>query len=161
MAVEGRDLLYIVLSRLEGSLLAGDALSRRALQDIVCIAQAWGLPLGYEFTFSLKGPQSNGLLPDIMELQSRTGTYARRARGLRVGRDLSRALDSLGAFVGPLREDRRRLHLVSSVMFLGGQMGLTRRKIVEHFRRYAPEYFPFEIAEVIELVNERTPLRIA
>jgi len=159
-AVQGRDLLYIVLSRLEGSLLAPDALSRRALQDIVCIAQAWGLPLGYEFTYSLKGPQSNALLPDIMELQSRTGTYERRSRTLRTGRDLSRALDGLEAFLAPLREDRRRLHLVASVMLLGGQMGLTRRSIIEHFRRYAPEYFPFEIADVIDLVNEGTPLRI-
>jgi len=161
MAVQGRDLLYIVLSRLEGSLLAPDALSRRALQDTVCIAQVWGLPLGYEFKYSLKGPHSNALLPDIMELQSRTGTYERRAKALRTGRDLSRALDALGAFLGPLREDRRRLHLVASVMFLGGPMGLTRRKIIEHFRRYAPEYFPFEVAEVIDLVNERTPLRIS
>ncbi|NIP36336.1 MAG: hypothetical protein GWN18_15380, partial [Thermoplasmata archaeon] len=61
----------MVLSRLEAQLLAGDALSRRTLQDMVYIAQAWGLPLDYEFTYSLKGPYSNELVPDIMKVQQK------------------------------------------------------------------------------------------
>ncbi len=160
MALDKLDMLYVVLSRIEGSLLAGDALSRRTLQDIVFIAQSWGLPLEYEFAFSLKGPHSNELVPDILHVQARSGTYARRTRGARLRPEVRRDIEALKGFIDDIKEDRRQLHLVASVMFLGGRLGLGRRRIVEHFRKYAPEYFPFEIAEVIELVNERTPLRI-
>jgi len=46
------------------------------------------------------------------------------------------------------------------VMFLGTRLGLDKHGIVAHFQRYAPEFFPFEIAEVVDLVNEGTPVRI-
>jgi hypothetical protein len=160
VAVDRFDILYMVLFRIEGSLLAGDALSRRTLQDMVFIAQSWGLPLEYEFTFSLKGPHSNGLLPDILHVQAKSGTYARRTKGVRLRPEVRRDLESLKAFIDDIKEDRRQLHLVASVMFLGGRLGLGRRRIVEHFRNYAPEYFPFEIAEVIELVNATGRMRI-
>ena len=160
VAIEKRDLLYIVLSRLEASLLAGDALSRRALQDLVFIAQAWGIPLEYEFSFSLKGPHSNALLPDILHLQQRRGSYQRRTRTMTLSARAERRIALLKDFVDEVKEDRRRLHLVSSVMFLGTRLGLDRHGIVAHFRRYSPEYFPFEISEIVDLVNERTPVRI-
>ena len=160
VSIEKRDLLYIVLSRLEASLLAGDALSRRALQDLVFVAQSWGLPLEYGFSFSLKGPHSNSLLPDILHLQQRRGSYQRRTRTMTLTTKAERQIALLKGFIDEVKEDRRRLHLVSSVMFLGPRLGLDKHGIVAHFQRYAPEYFPFEIAEVVDLINERTPVRI-
>ena len=160
MAVDRRDLLYLVLSRLEAQLLAGDALSRRALQDMVYIAQAWGLPLDYHFTYSLKGPYSNELVPDIVNLQQRRGTYERRTRGLKLRPEAEERLRTLQTFMEELMEDRRRLHMVSSVMFLGERYGMERREIIEYYTRFNPEYFPFEIAEVVDQVNRSTRVRI-
>jgi hypothetical protein len=160
MAIDRLDLLYMVLSRLEASLLAGDALSRRNLQDMVYISQAWGLPLDYEFTYSLKGPYSNELLPDIMAVQQRRGSFQRRTRTLKLRPEAEDLLVSLKAFMTPLMEDRRRLHMVSSVMFLGGRYRMDRREIIEYYTRFDPEYFPFEVSEVIDQVNAETRLSI-
>ncbi len=160
MAIDRLDLLYMVLSRLEASLLAGDALSRRALQDMVFISQAWGLPLDYEFTYSLKGPYSNQLVPDIMKVQQRRGSFERRTRSLRLRPEAEDRMASLVAFMRPLMEDRRRLHMVASVMFLGERYKMDRREIIEYFTRFDPEYFPFEIAEVIDQVNAETRVKI-
>ncbi len=160
MAIDRLDLLYIVLTRIETSLLAGDALSRRTLQDLVFIAQAWGLPLEYEFTYSLKGPHSNDLVPDILAVQQRSGTLERRTRQLRLRPEAEEQLVTLKAFVDGLREDRRRLHMVASIMFLGDRYRMDRRGIIEHYSRFNPEYFPFEISEIIDQVNAVTRLRI-
>lgn len=160
MAIDRLDLLYIVLTRLEASLLAGDALSRRTLQDLVYIAQAWGLPLDYEFTYSLKGPHSNDLVPDILAVQQRRGTFDRRTRQLRLRPEAEEQLVSLKAFVDGLREDRRRLHMVASIMFLGDRYRMDRREIIEYYTRFNPEYFPFEISEVIDQVIAGTRVRI-
>lgn len=160
MAIDRLDLLYIVLTRMEASLLAGDALSRRTLQDLVYIAQAWGLPLDYEFTYSLKGPHSNDLVPDILAVQQRRGTFDRRTRQLRLRPEAEEQLVSLKAFVDGLREDRRRLHMVASIMFLGDRYRMDRREIIEYYTRFNPEYFPFEISEVIDQVIAGTRVRI-
>lgn len=160
MAHDRRDLLFIVLSRLEASLLAGDALSRRTLQDMVFIAQAWGLPLEYEFSYSLKGPFSNELLPDIVHIQQRQGTYERRTRGVRLRPEVEEGLEALRAFMEGLMEDRRRLHMVSSIMFMGARYKMDRREIIEYFARFNPEYFPFEIADIVDQVNRDTRVRI-
>ena len=160
MATDRRDLLFIVLSRLEASLLAGDALSRRTLQDMVFIAQAWGLPLEYEFSYSLKGPFSNELLPDIVHIQQRRGTYERRTRGLKLRAEVEEDLVALRAFMAGLMEDRRRLHMVSSIMFMGARYRMDRREIIEYFARFNPEYFPFEVADIVDQVNRDTRVRI-
>jgi hypothetical protein len=160
MSIERLDLLFIVLSRLEASLLAGDALSRRTLQDMVFIAQAWGLPLEYQFTYSLKGPYSNELVPDIVLLQQKRGTYARRTRQLRLRPEAEEQLRTLKAFMDDLMEDMRRLHIVASIMFMGHRYKMDRREIIEYYTRFNPEYFPFEIAEVVDQVNQRTRVRI-
>ena len=160
MAIDRLDLLYMVLSRVEASLLAGDALSRRTLQDMVYISQAWGLPLDYEFTYSLKGPYSNELVPDIMRIQQKQGTFARRTRGLKLRPEAEGLLVTLQAFMTGLMEDRRRLHMVASVMFLGHRYRMDRREIIEYYTRFNPEYFPFEIAEIIDQVNSETRVRI-
>lgn len=160
MAHDRRDLLFIVLSRLEASLLAGDALSRRTLQDMVFIAQAWGLPLEYEFSYSLKGPFSNELLPDIVHIQQRQGTYERRTRGVRLRPEVEEGLEALRAFMEGLMEDRRRLHMVSSIMFMGARYKMDRREIIEYFARFNPEYFPFEITDIVDQVNRDTRVRI-
>ena len=160
MAVDRLDLLYTVLSRLEASLLAGDALSRRTLQDMVYIAQAWGLPLDYEFTYSLKGPYSNELVPDIMKVQQKRGTFERRTRPLKLRPEAEERLASLVRFMGPLMEDRRRMHMVASVMFLGLRYKMDRREIIEYYSRFNPEYFPFEIAEIIDQVSASTPVKV-
>ena len=160
MAIDRLDLLYMVLSRLEASLLAGDALSRRTLQDMVYISQAWGLPLDYEFTYSLKGPYSNQLVPDIMKVQQRRGSFERRTRSLQLRPEAEGRMVSLVAFMRPLMEDRRRLHMVASVMFLGERYKMDRREIIEYYTRFDPEYFPFEIAEVIDHVISETRVKI-
>jgi hypothetical protein len=160
MAIDRLDLLYTVLSRMEASLLAGDALSRRTLQDMVYISQAWGLPLDYEFTYSLKGPYSNDLVPDIMKVQQKRGTFDRRTRSLKLRPEAEERLVALVAFVGPLMEDRRRLHMVASVMFLGDRYKMDRKEIIEYYTRFDPEYFPFEIAEIIDQVNAETRVKI-
>lgn len=160
MAIDRLDLLYVVLTRVEASLLAGDALSRRTLQDMVYIAQAWGLPLDYEFTYSLKGPHSNDLVPDILAVQQRRGTFDRRTRQLKLRPEAEEQLVTLKAFVDGLREDRRRLHIVASIMFLGDRYRMDRRKIIEYYTRVTPEYFPFEISEIIDQVNAETRVRI-
>ena len=160
MAIDRLDLLYIVLTRVEASLLAGDALSRRTLQDMVYIAQAWGLPLDYEFTYSLKGPHSNDLVPDILAVQQRRGTFDRRTRQLKLRPEAEEQLVTLKAFVDGLREDRRRLHMVASIMFLGDRYRMDRREIIEYYTRFNPEYFPFEISEIIDQVNAETRVRI-
>jgi len=160
MAIDRLDLLYVVLTRVEASLLAGDALSRRTLQDLVYIAQAWGLPLDYEFTYSLKGPHSNDLVPDILAVQQRRGTFDRRTRQLKLRPEAEEQLVALKAFVDGLREDRRRLHIVASIMFLGDRYRMDRRKIIEYYTRVTPEYFPFEISEIIDQVNAETRVRI-
>ncbi len=160
MAIDRLDLLYIVLSRLEASLLAGDALSRRTLQDMVYIAQAWGLPLDYEFTYSLKGPYSNELVPDILAIQQRKGTFERRTRGLKLRPEAEEQLTALAVYMEELMEDRRRLHMVASIMYLGARYKMDRREIIEYFTRFTPEYFPFEIAEVVDQVNDRTRVKI-
>jgi hypothetical protein len=160
MAIDRLDLLYMVLARLEASLLAGDALSRRTLQDMVFISQAWGLPLDYEFTYSLKGPYSNELVPDIMKVQQKKGTFLRRTRDLKLKPEAEERMETLGAFMTPLMEDRRRLHMVASVMFLGHQYKMDRREIIEYYTRFNPDYFPFEIAEVIDQVNNETRVKV-
>lgn len=160
MAIDRLDLLYVVLTRVEASLLAGDALSRRTLQDLVYIAQAWGLPLDYEFTYSLKGPHSNDLVPDILAVQQRRGTFDRRTRQLKLRPEAEEQLVTLKAFVDGLKEDRRRLHIVASIMFLGDRYRMDRRKIIEYYTRVTPEYFPFEISEIIDQVNAETRVRI-
>jgi hypothetical protein len=160
MAIDRLDLLYMVLSRLEASLLAGDALSRRTLQDMVYISQAWGLPLDYEFTYSLKGPYSNELAPDIMKVQQKRGTFDRRTRDLKMRPEAEDLMVSLAVFITPLMEDRRKLHMVSSVMFLGHRYKMDRREIVEYYTRFDPEFFPFEVSEIIDLVNSGTRVRI-
>ena len=160
MAIDRLDLLYIVLSRLEASLLAGDALSRRTLQDMVYIAQAWGLPLGYEFSYSLKGPYSNDLVPDILAIQQRKGTFERRTRGLKLRPEAEEQLTALVAFMDELMEDRRRLHMVASIMYLSVRYKMDRREIIEYFTRFTPEYFPFEIADVVDQVNSGTRVKI-
>jgi hypothetical protein len=160
MVIDRRDLLFIVLSRIEASLLAGDALSRRALQDMVFIAQAWGLPLEYEFTYSLKGPYSNELLPDIMALQQRRGTFDRRTRDLKLRSGAENRLSTLESFMEGLMEDRRLLHMVASIIYLGQRYKMRRKEIIEYFTRFTPEYFPFEISDVVDKVNRETPLRI-
>jgi hypothetical protein len=160
MAIDRRDLLFLVLSRLEASLLAGDALSRRTLQDMVYIAQAWGLPLDYDFTYSLKGPYSNELVPDIVHLQQRRGSFERRTRGLRMRPEVEGQLEALKDFMTELMEDRRRLHMVASVMFLGERYKMRKREIIEYFTKFTPEYFPFEISDIVDQVNDRTRVRI-
>ena len=160
MATDRRDLLFIVLSRLEASLLAGDALSRRTLQDMVYIAEAWGLPLDYHFTYSLKGPYSNELVPDIVHIQQRRGTYERRTRGLKMRPGAEESLTTLKSFMDQLMEDRRRLHMVASIMFLGERYKMDRKEIIEYYTRFNPEYFPFEISEVVDLVNAETTIAI-
>jgi hypothetical protein len=160
MAIERLDLLYMVLSRLETSLLAGDALSRRTMQDMVYISQAWGLPLDYDFTYSLKGPYSNELVPDIITVQQKRFSFDRRTRDLRLRPEAEDLMRGLAAFMAPLMEDRRRLHMVSSVMFMGHRYKMDRREIIEHYTRFDPEYFPFEVAEIIDLVNAGTRVRI-
>jgi hypothetical protein len=160
MAIDRLDLLYMVLSRLEAQLLAGDALSRRTLQDMVYIAQAWGLPLDYEFTYSLKGPYSNELVPDIMKVQQKRGTFDRRTRTLKLRPEAEERMSSLVEFMQPLMEDRRRMHMVASVMFLGLRYKMGRREIIEYYSRFNPEYFPFEIAEVIDQVSAETPVKV-
>ncbi len=160
MAIDRLDLLYIVLSRLEASLLAGDALSRRTLQDMVYISQAWGLPLDYRFTYSLKGPFCNELVPDIVQLQQRRGTYERRTRQLKLRPEAEEQLVGLKAFIDRLMEDRRRLHMVASIMFMGQRYSMDRREIIEYYTRFDPEFFPFEIAEVVDQVNSETRVRI-
>ncbi|UCC92446.1 MAG: hypothetical protein JSW25_07170 [Thermoplasmata archaeon] len=160
MAIDRLDLLYMVLSRMQASLLAGDALSRRTLQDMVYISQAWGLPLDYEFTYSLKGPYSNELAPDIMTVQQKRGSFERRTRDLKLKPDAEALLVTLVAFVTPLMEDRRRLHMVSSVMFLGHRYNMNRREIIEYYTRFNPEYFPFEVSDVIDQVNAETRVKI-
>jgi hypothetical protein len=160
MAIDRLDLLYMVLSRLEASLLAGDALSRRTLQDMVYISQAWGLPLDYEFTYSLKGPYSNELAPDIMKVQQKRGSFDRRTRTLKLRPEAEDQMASLVAFMTPLMEDRRRLHMVASVMFLGHRYKMDRREIIEYYTRFNPEFFPFEVSEVIDHVNSGTRVSI-
>ncbi len=160
MAIERLDLLFIVLSRMEASLLAGDALSRRTLQDMVYISQAWGLPLEYQFTYSLKGPYSNELVPDIVHLQQRQGTYERRTRQLRLRPEAEEQLTTLKVFMDGLMEDRRRLHMVACIMFMGERYKMDRREIIEYYTRFDPEYFPFEIAEIVDQVNTQTRVRI-
>ncbi len=160
MAIDRLDLLYMVLSRLEAQLLAGDALSRRTLQDMVYIAQAWGLPLDYEFTYSLKGPYSNELVPDIMKVQQKRGTFDRRTRTLKLRPEAEERMRTLIGFMQPLMEDRRRMHMVASVMFLGHRYKMDRREIIEYYSRFNPEYFPFEIAEVIDQVSTETPVKV-
>ena len=160
MAIDRLDLLYMVLSRLEASLLAGDALSRRTLQDMVYISQVWGLPLDYDFTYSLKGPYSNDLLPDIMTIQQKRGTFERRTRQLKLRPEAEERMVTLTAFVTPLMEDRRWLHMVSSVMFMGHRYKMDRREIIEYYTRFDPEYFPFEISEIIDQVNSDTRVKI-
>ena len=160
MDADRLDLLFIVLSRLETSLLAGDALSRRTLQNMVYISQAWGLPLDYEFTYSLRGPYSNELVPDILKVQQRMGTFERRTRQLKLRPEAEEQLVSLKAFMDDLLEDRRRLHMVASIMYLGQRYKMTRREIIEYFTRFTPEYFPFEIAEVVDQVTDGTRVKI-
>ena len=160
MAIDRLDLLYMVLSRLEASLLAGDALSRRTLQDMVYISQAWGLPLDYEFTYSLKGPYSNELVPDIMTVQQKRGTFERRTRDLKLKPEAEDRIVTLVAFVTPLMEDRRQRHIVASVMFMGHRYMIDRREIIEFYTRFDPEYFPFEISEIIDQVNAETRVKI-
>jgi uncharacterized protein YwgA len=160
MAIDRLDLLFMVLSRLEASLLAGDALSRRTLQDMVFISQAWGLPLEYDFTYSLKGPYCNDLVPDIMSIQQRRGTFERRTRGLKLRPEAEERMVGLRSFITPLMEDRRRLHMVASVMFLGQRYKMDRREIIEYYTRFDPEYFPFEIAEIIDQVNSETRVKV-
>jgi hypothetical protein len=160
MAIDRLDLLYMVLSRLEASLLAGDALSRRTLQDMVYISQAWGLPLDYEFTYSLKGPYSNELVPDIMKVQQRRASFDRRTRSLKLRPEAEERMVALVVFMEPLMEDRRRLHMVASVMFLGDRYKMDRKEIIEYYTRFNPEYFPFEVAEIIDQVNAETRVKI-
>jgi len=160
MAIERLDLLYMVLSRLETSLLAGDALSRRTMQDMVYISQAWGLPLDYDFTYSLKGPYCNDLVPHIISIQRRRGSFERRTRDIKLRSEAEELMRTLVVFMAPLMEDRRRLHLVASMMFLGHRYKMDRREIIEYYTRFDPEYFPFEIAEIIELVNAETRVSI-
>ncbi len=160
MAIDRLDLLYIILSRLEASLLAGDALSRRTLQDMVYISQAWGLPLDYRFSYSLKGPFCNDLVPDIVQLQQRRGTFERRTRELNLRPDAEEQLVALKTFIHSLMEDRRRLHMVASIMFMGQQYNMDRREIIEYYTRFDPEFFPFEISDVVDLVNRETRVSI-
>jgi hypothetical protein len=160
MAIDRLDLLYMVLSRLEASLLAGDALSRRTLQDMVYISQAWGMPIDYEFTYSLKGPYSNQLVPDIVNLQQKRGSFERRTRQLKLKPEAEELMVTLKSFIDTLMEDRRRLHMVASVMFLGHRYKMDRREIVEYYTRFDPEFFPFEIAEIIDQVNAETRVKI-
>ena len=160
VAIDKRDLLFIVLTRLGGSLLADDALGRRILQDLVYIAICWDLPLDYAFKFSLKGPYSNDLVPDILHLQQKAGSFERRTRDLKLRSEAEERLQAVKRFVDTLMEDRRRLHLVASIMFLGKRYQMNRREIVEYYQRFAPEYFPFEIAEIVDLVNQNTTVRI-
>ena len=160
MAIERLDLLYMVLSRLETSLLAGDALSRRTMQDMVYISQAWGLPLDYDFTYSLKGPYSNELVPDIMTIQQKRASFDRRTRDLKLRPEARELLVTLVEFMAPLMEDRRRLHMVASVMFMGHRYKMDRREIIEYYTRFDPEYFPFEVAEIVDQVNAETRVKI-
>jgi len=160
MSIDRLDLLYIVLSRLEASLLAGDALSRRTLQDMVYISQAWGLPLDYRFTYSLKGPFCNELLPDIVQLQQRSATLERRTRELNLRPEAEEQLVGLKTFIDGLMEDRRRLHMVASIMFMGHQYNMDRREIIEYYTRFDPEFFPFEISDVVDQVNRETRVQI-
>jgi hypothetical protein len=127
---------------------------------MVFISQAWGLPLDYEFTYSLKGPYSNELVPDIMKVQQKKGTFLRRTRDLKLKPEAEERMETLGAFMTPLMEDRRRLHMVASVMFLGHQYKMDRREIIEYYTRFNPDYFPFEIAEVIDQVNNETRVKV-
>ena len=160
MAIERLDLLYMVLSRLEASLLAGDALSRRTMQDMVYISQAWGLPLDYDFSYSLKGPYSNDLVPHILTIQQKRASFDRRTRDLKLRPEAEELMGTLVAFMAPLMEDRRRLHMVASVMFMGHRYKMDRREIIEYYTRFDPEFFPFEVAEIVDMVNAQTLVKI-
>ena len=67
---------------------------------------------------------------------------------------------ALRAFMAGLMEDRRRLHMVSSIMFMGARYRMDRREIIEYFARFNPEYFPFEVADIVDQVNRDTRVRI-
>lgn len=88
---------------------------RLVLQKTVHLMQSCGVPLGYEFSWYVRGPYSPGLTRDAFEIQ---GSYS----SMQPARFADPALEARFAafvdFIRPHKLDARWLELVASIDFL-------------------------------------------
>lgn len=98
---------------------------RLILQKTVYLLQAFGVSLGYRYSWYLFGPYSSDLAKDGFEIGSGVLTPP-----ITLSDKARLAFESFRAFIDPIKRDEHRLELLASVHFLarihGGDMDKVR-----------------------------------
>ena len=102
---------------------------RLTLQKTIYMLQAFGLYLGYEFTWYLRGPYCSRLARNGFELQE---TYESVPRGLFEEKNLQRRFGEFLDFMEDKKRDPDRIEILASIHFLKSlYSGMTKSEIID------------------------------
>ena len=116
MQVDAKYILYMLAK--EFDLKREDTSKRLVLQKTIYLLQAYGLKLGYGFSWYRYGPYSQDLVQDAYEvLHSAKDTYQRRVGSLSFSTSCKRRFDKFKKICGDTLKDPAQLELIASVDF--------------------------------------------
>ena len=102
---------------------------RLTLQKTIYMLQAFGLYLGYEFTWYLRGPYCSRLARNGFELQE---TYESVPRGLFEEKNLQMRFGEFLDFMEDKKRDPDRIEILASIHFLKSlYSGMTKSEIID------------------------------
>ena len=154
MQVDTRTILYKVAKMF--GLKRGTTEERLKLQKTIYLLQAYGLRLGYGFSWYRYGPYSQDLVYDAYTvLFSEKDKYSEDSRSWQFSENTLTRFDRFRRICGNVLSDPKRLELAASVDFVRKtwHQGATRPKMPRVFKTYKQRYFnndPIQDSEINE-----------
>jgi len=120
---------------------------RLIIQKTVYMLQAFGLNIGYHFSWYLKGPYSTGLTTDAYNLQSEQPQCLEMS--LRFpNREVEDAFNKYMEFMSDKRNDAHRLEIIASVHYLKKQYPKMSNEEILNKLRETPSKASITLEEV-------------
>jgi len=134
--------LKVVFKRLE-SFDVTTSRGRIAIQKIIYFLQAFGINLGYSFSWFIHGPYSTGLMADAFALDKMCDTVQER----QLADEEEQALEKLSVFLGDRIDDYVWLELLGSIHFLRAIAPLLKKDEIIRQILVHQEYFTEEMCD--------------
>jgi uncharacterized protein YwgA len=136
MKVANQDILYMIANKHNFDLKRTNMIDRLILQKTIYLLQAYGLQLGYGFSWYTYGPYSQDLVNDSFTvLKSEKGKYEERTSSLSFSKETIKKFNDFKHLLKGVLGNARKLELVASVDFVRKTWhpDVTRENIAEVF----------------------------
>ena len=150
MEITSKDILYM-LAREDGfNLKRTSMVERLKLQKTIYLLQAYGLQLGYGFSWFTYGPYSQDLVHDSFTvLKSEREKYEERTSSLSFSEETIRKFNDFKRLLKGVLGNAKQLELLASVRFVRNTWYpvANRQEIVSFFKKRKTQFFDGDLIQ--------------